>query len=65
MTEQTHERALDELASGLASGSLLRRKVLYTTAGYREVYERLQLNAGKKEPSRGGNQCLNHRLLRQ
>jgi hypothetical protein len=42
MTEQTHERALDELDRGLASASLLRRKVLYTTAGYREVYERLQ-----------------------
>lgn len=45
MTEQTHERALDELARGLASGSLLRRKILYTTAGYREVYERLQRHA--------------------
>ena len=45
MTEQTHERALDELARGLASGSLLRRKIQYTTAGYREVYERLQRHA--------------------
>jgi hypothetical protein len=45
MTEQTHERSLDELARGLASGSLSRRKVLYATGGYREVYEQLQQNA--------------------
>jgi hypothetical protein len=44
-TDQIHERALDELVRGLASGSLSRRKVLYTTAGYREVYERLQRHA--------------------
>ena len=45
MSEQTRERSLDELAKGLASGSLSRRKVLYATGGYREVYERLQRNA--------------------
>jgi hypothetical protein len=45
MTHQTHERSLDELTRGLASGSLSRRKVLYATGGYREVYERLQRNA--------------------
>ena len=48
MSEQTRERSLDELARGLASGSLSRRKVLYATGGYREAYERFQLNAGKK-----------------
>ena len=47
MTNQTHERSLDGLARGLASGSLSRRKVLYATGGYREVYERLQQNAGE------------------
>ena len=45
MTDQTHECAPDELARELASGCLSRRKVLYTTAGYCEVYERLQRNA--------------------
>jgi hypothetical protein len=45
MADLTHERSLDELARGLASGSLSRRKVLYATGGYREVYERLQRNA--------------------
>jgi len=45
MSEQTRERSLDELARGPASGSLSRRKVLYATGGYREVYERLQRNA--------------------
>ena len=58
MSEQTRERSLDELAKVLASGSLSRRKVLYATGGYREVCERFQLYAGKKEPRRGGNQCL-------
>ena len=48
MSEQTRERSLDELARGLASGSLPRRKVLYATGGYRKVYERFQLHAGKK-----------------
>ena len=48
MSEQTRERSLDELARGLASDSLSRRKVLYATAEYREVYERLQRNAGEK-----------------
>jgi len=48
MSEQTRERSLDELARGLASGSLSRRKLLYATGGYREVYQRFQLNAGKK-----------------
>jgi hypothetical protein len=48
MSEQTRERSLDELAKGLASGTLSRRKVLYATGGYREVYERFHLNAGKK-----------------
>ena len=48
MSEQTRERSLDELAKGLASGSLSRRKVLYATGGYREVYERFHLNARKK-----------------
>jgi len=47
MSEQTRERSLDELARGLASDSLSRRKVLYATAGYRDVYERLQRNAGE------------------
>ena len=42
MSEQTRERSLDELARGLASGNFSRRKVLYATDGYREVYERLQ-----------------------
>jgi hypothetical protein len=47
MSEQTRERSLDELARGLASGNLSRRNVLYATPGYREVYERLQQNAGE------------------
>ena len=47
MSEQTRERSLDELAGGLASGILSRRNVLYATGGYREVYERLQQNAGE------------------
>src|SRR5918995_7500935 len=59
MSEQTRERSLDELARGLASGNLSHRNVLRATAGYREVYERLQQNAGKTEPYRGGNHCLN------
>jgi hypothetical protein len=42
MSEQTRERSLDELAIGLANGNFSRRKVLYATGGYREVYERLQ-----------------------
>jgi hypothetical protein len=45
MSELTRERSLDELARGLASGNLSRRKVLDATAGYRELYERLQQNA--------------------
>jgi hypothetical protein len=45
MSEQTRERSLDELATGLASGNLSHRKVLDATAGYRELYERLQQNA--------------------
>ena len=57
--------ALDELARGLASGNPSRRNALYATGGCRAVLERLQQNAGETEPSRGGNQCLNHRLLRQ
>jgi hypothetical protein len=65
MTDQTHERSMDELASGLASGNLSRRRVLFATGGYREAYERLQRTLGKTEPSRGGNQCLNLRLIRQ
>ena len=48
MSEQTRERSLDELARGLASGSLSRRKILYATGGYREVYQRFQLNAGEE-----------------
>jgi hypothetical protein len=44
-TDQTHESSLDELARGLASDSLSRRKFLYATGGYREVYQRLQRNA--------------------
>src|SRR3712207_1249188 len=44
MTDQTHERSLDGLARELASGNLSRRKVLYSTGGYREVYDRLQRN---------------------
>ena len=47
MSEQTRERSLDELAGGLASGILSRRNVLYATAAYHEVYERLQQNAGE------------------
>jgi hypothetical protein len=47
MSEQTRERSLDGLARELASGSLSRRNVLYATARYREVYERLQQNAGE------------------
>jgi hypothetical protein len=47
MSEPTRERSLDELARELASGSLSRRKVLYATDGYREVYEWLQQNAGE------------------
>jgi hypothetical protein len=35
MTDQTHERSLDELARELAN--LSRRNVLYATGGYREV----------------------------
>jgi hypothetical protein len=46
MSEQTRERVLDELAGALASGNLSRRNVLYATAANREVYERLQQNAG-------------------
>jgi hypothetical protein len=65
MSEQTRERALDELARALASGNLSRRNVLYATAALREVYERLQQNVGKTEPSRGGNQCLNQCLVPQ
>jgi hypothetical protein len=65
MSEQTRERSLDELAKGLASDNLSRRNVQYAMGGYREVYELLQQNAGKKEPSRGGNRCLNHRLILQ
>ena len=42
MSEQTRERSLNELARGLASGNLSQRNVLCATAGYREVYERLQ-----------------------
>jgi hypothetical protein len=45
MTDLTHGRSLDELASGLASSNLSRRKVLFATGGYREVYERLQRDA--------------------
>jgi hypothetical protein len=33
MTDKTHERSLDELASGLASGSLSRRKALRLVGG--------------------------------
>ena len=47
MSEQTRERALDELARALANGNLSRRNVLYATAAYREVYERRQQNAGE------------------
>jgi hypothetical protein len=47
MSEQTRERSLDELAKGLASGNLSRRKVLYATGGDREVYELLQQDAGE------------------
>jgi hypothetical protein len=47
MSEQTRERALDELARALASGNLSRRNVLFATASYREVYERLRQNAGE------------------
>jgi hypothetical protein len=47
MSEQTRERALDELARALASGNLSRRNVLYATAAHREEYERLQQNAGE------------------
>jgi hypothetical protein len=49
MTDQTNKRSLDELGRGLASGRLSRREVLYATGGYREVYERLQRNAGENE----------------
>jgi hypothetical protein len=48
MTEQPRERFLDELARGLASGSLSRRKVLYATGGYREMCKRLQRNAAEE-----------------
>ena len=47
MSEQTRERTLEELAGALASGNLSRRNVLFATASYREVYERLQQNAGE------------------
>jgi hypothetical protein len=66
MSEQTRERFLGELARGLASGNLSRHNVLYTTAGYRKVYERLQQRTqGKTELCRGGNQCLNRCLVLQ
>jgi hypothetical protein len=48
MSEQTRERALEELARALASGNLSRRNVLFATAAYREVYERPTERWGKR-----------------